>query len=81
MYSRPAMNMLFNSNYGQASIACYSQEHLLNVLPMTQMCLRKIRSGCTEGEVRIVLEILCLVICRQVPYETAKEILKSNYCL
>lgn len=80
MYSRPAMNMLFNSNYGKASIACYSQSHLLNVLPMTQMCLRKIRSGCTEGEIRIVLEILCLVICCKIPYETAKEILKNNYC-
>lgn len=81
MYSRPAMNMLFNGNYDKASISCYSQEHLLNVLPITQMCLRKIRSGCTTGEIRIVLEILCLVICYQIPYETAKEILKSNYCL
>ncbi len=82
MYSRPAMNMLFNGNYGNtASISCYSQEHLMNVLPITQMCLRKIRSGCTEGEIRIVLEILCLVICLKIPYENAREILKSNYCL
>jgi len=81
MYSRPAMNMLFNNNYGAASISCYTQEHLLNVLPMTQMSFRKIRSGCTEGEIRIVLEMLCLVICGQVPYETAREILKSNYFL
>ena len=82
MYSRPAMNMLFNGNYGsKASISCYSHEHLMNILPITQMCLRKIRSGCTEGEVRIVLEILCLVICCKIPYETAREILKSNYCL
>lgn len=81
MYSQAAMNMLFNDNYGKSSISCYSQEHLLNVLPMIQICLRKIRSGCTEGEIRIVLEILCLVICGQVACETAKEILKSNYCL
>ena len=81
MYSKPAMDMLFYKNYGKATIACYTREHLMNVLPMTQMCLRKIRSGCTNGEIRIVLEILCLVICNQVPYDTAKEILKNNYCL
>ena len=81
MYSRPAMNMLFYDNYGAPPISKYTVDHLLNVLPMTQMCLRKIRSGCTEGEIRIVLEILCLVICYKVPYDTAEEILKSNYCL
>ena len=81
MYSRPAMNMLFYNNYGKSPISCYSQEHLLNVLPLTQMCLRKIRSGCTTGEIRIILEILCLVICHEVSYDLAKEILKSNYCL
>jgi DNA polymerase III delta subunit len=81
MFSRQAMNMLFYDNYGTPTIAKYPKEHLLHILPITQMCLRKIRSGCTEGEVRIVLEILCLVICYQVPYETAEDILKSNYCL
>lgn len=81
MYSKPAFDMLFYNNGGKSTISCYSQEHLSHLLPITQMCLRKIRSGCTDGEIRIVLEILCLVICCQVPYDTAEEILKSNYLL
>jgi len=81
MYSKPVLQMLFNSNYGKPTISCYSQEHLMNVLSTTEMCLRKIRSGCTAGEIRIVLEILCLMICGQIPYESAREILKNNYCL
>jgi hypothetical protein len=81
MYTKPSINMLFNNTYGKSPISCYSQEHLLRVLPITEMCLRKIRSGCSEGEIRIVLEILCLVICNEVEYNVAKEIFKSNYCL
>lgn len=81
MYSQPVLQMLFSRKYGNSTISCYSQEHLMNILSMTEMCLRKIRSGCTSGEIRIVLEILCLVICGQISYESAREILKSNYCL
>ena len=81
MYSKPAVDMLFYNNYGKSVISCYAQEHLMNILPLVQMSLRKIRSGCTEGEIRTVLEILCLVICCQLSYESAREILKTNYCL
>lgn len=81
MYSKMAMNMLVNNRYDKPSISCYSEDQIMKILTMIQIGLKKMRSGCSKGEIKIIFEIIGLVICNQVPYNIAKEILKNNYCL
>jgi len=82
MYSSGYFNGIFyNNNQKNAPLFSYSRTHLCEILYFLQNILIKIRSGCSDAEVRNVFELTCLVICGYVNIRSLKEVQKNNYII
>ena len=62
-YSYKMINSVMNQNYGRVVLACYNFDQLLLIYYALVKTLIKIRSGCTDSEIKISLYIIVLVIC------------------
>jgi hypothetical protein len=79
-YSIGYFNGLFYS-YGnqKAPIFSYTKDELIIINSILQKTLIKIRSGCSESEMKNVLELLCLVICNKLQKDNILDIFKSSF--
>jgi DNA polymerase III delta subunit len=62
-YSSKMINSVMNSYYGKAPLTCYTYDQLLLIYYTLVKAMIKIRSGCTDSEIRISMLIIISVIC------------------
>lgn len=78
-YSDKMINSIMNRNYGRIPVACYTFEQLLLIYYVLSSTELKIRSGCTESEIRTFVHITILVICGKISKKnTVDGILKYS---
>lgn len=81
-YSSRMINSVMNSYYGKAPLSCYSYEQLLLIYYVLVKVTIKIRTGCTESEIKIALTIIISVICGVITKKnTIDGILEHNKIL
>jgi DNA polymerase III delta subunit len=81
-YSSRMINSVMNSYYGKAPLSCYSYEQLLLIYYALVKVTIKVRTGCTESEIKIALTIVISVICGAITKKnTVDGILEHNKIL
>ena len=76
------INSVMNSYYGKAPLSCYNYGQLLLIYYTLVKIMIKIRSGCTESEIKIAISILISVICGAISKKnTIDGILEHNKIL
>jgi len=67
MYSPQMINTILNTYYSKKSIIDrYEENELLLILTVLNELPIKIRWGASEAEIRVLLRLLCLVMCRRI---------------
>ncbi len=81
-YSSKMINSVMNSYYGKAPLACYSYNQLLLIYYSLVKVMIKVRTGCTESEIKIAMSIIISVICGAITKKnTIDGILEHNKML
>lgn len=81
-YSSRMINSVMNSYYGKAPLTCYRYDQLLLIYYALVKVTIKIRTGCTESEIKIALFIVISVICGAITKKnTIDGILEHNKML
>jgi DNA polymerase III delta subunit len=62
-YSSKMIYSIMGGGYGKQSLACYTLNQLILIYYSLLKTLIKIRSGCTDAEIRISLQMNILIIC------------------
>jgi len=62
-YSCNMINSVMNQNYGRVVLSCYNFDQLLLIYYVLVKTLIKIRSGCTNSEIKIAVNMIISVIC------------------
>ena len=65
-YSSKVANSALGIGYGRSPLSLYSYSQLLLIYYSLIKILIKIRSGCTDAEIRIALQIIVLIICDKI---------------
>jgi len=65
-YSSKMIGSVSNRNYGRASLSCYTLNQLLLIYYVLVKTLIKIRSGCTDAEIKISLYLIVSTICGEI---------------
>lgn len=81
-YSSRMINSVMNNYYGKAPLSCYNYEQLLLIYYALVKVTIKIRTGCTESEIKIAMSIVISVICGAITKKnTIDGILEHNKML
>jgi hypothetical protein len=81
-YSSRMINSVMNSYYGKAPLSCYGYEQLLLIYYALVKVTIKVRTGCTESEIKIAMSIVISVICGAITKKnTIDGILEHNKML
>ncbi len=62
-YSDKMVNNVLQRRYGKETLLCYTLDELLSIYHTISKALVKVRSGCTNSEMTILLQVIFLTIC------------------
>ena len=78
-YSTGMINSVMSSYYGTAPLTCYSYDQLLLIYYTLVKTVLKVRTGCTDSEIRIAISIVIAVVCGVISKKnTVDGILEHN---
>lgn len=81
-YSAKMINSVMSDYYGKPSLSCYNYSQLLLIYYTLIKATIKIRTGCTESEIKIAMSIIISVICGVITKKnTIDGILEHNKVL
>ena len=81
-YSYGMINSIFDErNNNKASISCYSYKGLLLINYAIKKTLIKIRAGCSQNELLILIEFIFMTICGIIKKEKTLDILENKNLL
>ena len=65
-YSSKMIDSIMSRNYGVVALTCYTLDRLMLIYHTLNKTLIKIRSGCTDAEIKIAIMVNILVICEKI---------------
>ena len=81
-YSPKMINSVMNGYYGKAPVSCYNYAQLLLIYYTLMKVMIKVRTGCTESEVKIAVSIVISVVCGAITKKnTIDGVLEHNKML
>jgi hypothetical protein len=70
-YSEKMINTILNPRFGRDLLLHYGFEDLLNIYKTISKSLIKIRTGCTDSEIMVLMQIVLLTICGELNKQSA----------
>jgi len=65
-YSLKMINSIFETRFNKAKVSCYTYNELILIYYVLIKALLKIRSGCTDAEIRAIFQVIFLTICAEI---------------
>jgi len=79
IYNQKVIEKLFDGKYRKPPVVSYSRQSTYRILQILERALQRVRYGCTENEIIILLDTVVMLICGKIDYDMLDKAWRTNY--